>query len=807
MRRYVLCAAAVAVGWGLPPSSLLWGRSGLPTVPAVAVPVPFRHTTSLPQCIPNPSSTVHCVARHPTLQAHPHEEAAEDLVLPLPPPASVEGLVQMATAVTAHSVPNWSHSVLQALPTLRTGEDLAQLFRACVDVGGRAKALRTSEHLLQLLRALATEAAKPEVVHRPHTIVDICFSLAFFRLSAVELLDRLAADAEASALTFTSAEAAKLLWACAVMHRREPPLLIALGQQLLAEGNLPTGSDLANAAWALATLEVRDEALLTALARRLLDRQVCALRHAGKLAWAFAKLNVRHVPLLNQLADALVVAGLQWKGGVTEVAEVAWAYATLGVRRPTLMDALVRRTKKPSFLRNMDAEHLIQLLWAFAQLGLSDPELIRAMGQHVSEEPQLLASASSSQLAQVLRSLRRLEVRDPHLWAALAFPLSSRKTLDDFQGSEMCEAFAAVAIWNPEAPKKESLWPGMAQRTLQLASNGSLDGAQVATIITGLGSMQQPPDELRAMVIPLLDTVLPQRILDQLSIGRAADVLHTMATLRILHPKAMKLLASLVLRWWGRKSPPLGPLSAAMWAFATVGLPPTPAMWKAVQKSVSLPGTWSTPLTPPLANLAWALAVSGCTNDTILMPILQWAATRRLGDMDQTKMHQLMVHVLQNGAQLPETATLILYSIQEFQEQCSHTFASIAKAIHAQRNKQQSWLQASIAAALRDLPWKFQEEATLDDAAHYTTDIRLAEFPIAVEVDGPTHFVESPKGLSISGPTAFKRRILTSAGYCVLPIPYFEWAKLDSPKKRQRYLQERLEPIVAGFWQPTQRTM
>ena len=56
---------------------------------------------------------------------------------------------------------------------------------------------------------------------------------------------------------------------------------------------------------------------------------------------------------------------------------------------------------------------------------------------------------------------------------------------------------------------------------------------------------------------------------------------------------------------------------------------------------------------------------------------------------------------------------------------------------------------------------------------------------VAVEVDGPSHFV----GRSPTGATALKRRQLRAAGWALLPVPYWEWNALGSKAAKEAYLQ------------------
>jgi RAP domain len=65
--------------------------------------------------------------------------------------------------------------------------------------------------------------------------------------------------------------------------------------------------------------------------------------------------------------------------------------------------------------------------------------------------------------------------------------------------------------------------------------------------------------------------------------------------------------------------------------------------------------------------------------------------------------------------------------------------------------------------------------------------------PIAIEVDGPSHFYVNSK--RYTSYTRLKHRILRSMGYHVVHIPYFEWNSLSSICDKENYMQEKLRSL------------
>ena len=72
----------------------------------------------------------------------------------------------------------------------------------------------------------------------------------------------------------------------------------------------------------------------------------------------------------------------------------------------------------------------------------------------------------------------------------------------------------------------------------------------------------------------------------------------------------------------------------------------------------------------------------------------------------------------------------------------------------------------------------------------------MAEKRVAIEVDGPSHFVGASQ--RPTGATLLKRRQLHALGWAVISVPYFEWDPLRGPEQQQDYLRKRLRAAGIG---------
>jgi very-short-patch-repair endonuclease len=82
-------------------------------------------------------------------------------------------------------------------------------------------------------------------------------------------------------------------------------------------------------------------------------------------------------------------------------------------------------------------------------------------------------------------------------------------------------------------------------------------------------------------------------------------------------------------------------------------------------------------------------------------------------------------------------------------------------------------------------------ECTLYSCKNAVTDAACKDWMIAIEFDGPTHFLrdvhaDHEKGRIENGPTQAKRRFLERLGWTVINIPYWEWWDKAKTKKGRK---------------------
>eukprot|EP00808_Paulinella_micropora_P001208 g66690.t1 len=87
-----------------------------------------------------------------------------------------------------------------------------------------------------------------------------------------------------------------------------------------------------------------------------------------------------------------------------------------------------------------------------------------------------------------------------------------------------------------------------------------------------------------------------------------------------------------------------------------------------------------------------------------------------------------------------------------------------------------------------------------DTSSGLSVDILLATHKVAIEVDGPKHFVTDAADSKLAAArmyvstTLCKQRLLRAMGYQLVSVPFFEWDVLSLPK-RQSYLADKLRHV------------
>ena len=187
-----------------------------------------------------------------------------------------------------------------------------------------------------------------------------------------------------------------------------------------------------------------------------------------------------------------------------------------------------------------------------------------------------------------------------------------------------------------------------------------------------------------------------------------------------------------------------------------------------------------------LANTVWAYATADCYHQALLADCSRVISDSLARDPSRWSEGRRQLHQWQLWLSLERGADGQQHLLSECQRKlCCDAMQGTEVTI--------SRLQRSVAAALAAVQHGFEEEH-LEPRTGYSLDLALPSSRVAVEVDGPSHFL-LPDGRGVrkpNGPTLLKRRLLAAAGWRVISVPFYEWNGFATASERHTYLQRLL---------------
>ena len=180
-----------------------------------------------------------------------------------------------------------------------------------------------------------------------------------------------------------------------------------------------------------------------------------------------------------------------------------------------------------------------------------------------------------------------------------------------------------------------------------------------------------------------------------------------------------------------------------------------------------------------LANVAWAYSVANVDAPSVFNNEFLTACLKKENDLNienlcQLHQWQLWQDEIKSDIRLPES----------FQMKCYEAFVS--------EDSRQSRFQDDVVSSLSSMGLQPQEEVLMESGYRVDAVVEVNREQIAVEIDGPSHFIGRSRELT--GSTILKHRQVASVdGMQVVSVPYWEWDKLNKDgDKKQHYLQDLL---------------
>jgi len=536
----------------------------------------------------------------------------------------------------------------------------------------------------------------------------------------------------------------------------------------------------------------------TATAQQLLQQldkllppllQQLRARELSNIIWGCA--HAQHPSVINQLLPAFLQQVAASAANPQDISNVMWALANRWPLSENMLDRQQLQQVVASFISQVDAaipQGISNVLWAVATM-----------------ERQLPAEQCTALVAALVQKLDRANPQ------AIANSLWAVGKVGQ-QVSEQQMQLLLVALCSQ----------------LRKANPQHISNSLLGVAYMGQQVCQQHLQQLLEAVVSKLSTANTQDVSNTLW---AVAVMKQCVPDQQLQPMLAHLSRQL------HTAAPQG-LSNSLWACAKFGYVPTQLLAALEQQEQQTQALVAAAIPQHLANMAWACGQLGYKGKLLLSALLQQASVllqqgRRsfncqdlcnlcwavavldmqqhipfvlqlarattdmwdnVGSQDFYQLYQ--VHLRLQDCQLPAGgAGLAGVLTQQQLEECRNSWEQDLAASTAVSKA--SGLQQSVFTTLQQLPattWQqlpVMEQRTADGA--FSIDIAAvtaAGVALAIEVDGPSHFVRP--GNRLNGPTQYRNRALAAQGYTVISIPHWEWNRLSNQQQVQ-YVKNALQ--------------
>ncbi|EJK75706.1 hypothetical protein THAOC_02564 [Thalassiosira oceanica] len=445
------------------------------------------------------------------------------------------------------------------------------------------------------------------------------------------------------------------------------------------------------------------------------------------------------------------------------LSNVMWAFVKVGAKNSRLF----RETGGVISGMDLDSfkpQALANILWSFAKSGEADPELFQVLGNHIVVRS--LNDFWPQDISNIAWAYANGRVPHPILFKKIGDLVAGQDSLDSFKPQELSNtawAFATAGVLHPELFKK------IGGHVAGLSCLGSfkpqaLSNTAWAFATTG-DSNPKMFKKIRDHIVRLdnLDSFTPQEL---------SNIAWAYATARRFDLGLFeKLVTGAVAKKdrFGEQA-----TSNFLWACATIGY--TDGLLFSAFAPV-IASTLDKYGEQHLANIAWAYSVANAPRQDLFNEgyVGSLALNRNhISDKELAQLHQwqLWQQELESGIELPRS----------LQAKCRYAFTS--------QGHQESKLQDDVVGELRAAGLDLEEEFLLGSGYRIDALVTFSDGrKVAVEVDGPSHFIDRrPTGSAVLK----HRQVVRLDRIEVVSVPHWEWNELKNSEMKQNFLRVKL---------------
>ena len=511
------------------------------------------------------------------------------------------------------------------------------------------------------------------------------------------------------------------------------------------------------------------------------------------------------------------------------LANAAWAGAVLGLERWHAWAAAMEAALVARPVGEFKEQELTSALWALAK---SEMGSCAAFAPLLQEAWLRLGRMRPNQLAMLVLAVAEARVHIPELMIDAFEALEAGDGVAQLYSNSAVSVLYALARLSYAPPEVDGLVAGIVERLLRPEGEQrrpaleSLSPREVGVCVWAMGSIARQrlasgrgvEGPVRSLVAALLARVenLPGTLtpmqLANVAHGAGMAQMSTEGMLARVERDALRLSAD------GALQP--GDMAHVAWALATLqGSRASPRFLAALEARLAEGGFLAQSNAYETTLCAWALVVAGRRRVDVFARVRAHVAELRGFTPEALRMlHSLELGLLAPmpagddiGVDASDRSGAEVLSLLESQGQLRVRAYKEWHRARRQRPQSVSALQRSVhatATALFVPQGVTAGEVVLEhEAEEYSVDVAVPSRRVAIEVDGPSHWVRDASSGAIIGPsgaTVLKHRLLEEAGWRVASVGYHHWQAARSGAARCELLASLLGDALTAP-QPTHR--
>ncbi|XXQ35296.1 RAP domain-containing protein [Plasmodiophora brassicae] len=536
---------------------------------------------------------------------------------------------------------------------------------------------------------------------------------------------------------YNSREIAMLLHSLAKRRIKKRVLFNALGNRALEIMPDFNPQCVANTAWAFATLSIQNRALFNALGRRALEIiSGFNPQNVANTAWAFATLSIQNRLLFNALGNRALAMMADFNA--QGVANTAWAFAKLSIQNRALFSALGRRALE--IISGFKPQEVANTAWAFATLSIQNRLLFNALGSRALE---IMSGFKPQDVANTAWAFATLSFQNRALFNALGS--RALEIISGFNPQNVANtawAFATVSIQN------RALFNALGGRALAMITDFNPQNVANTAWAFATVSIQNRAlfNALGSRTLAMITDFNPQDI---------ANTAWAFATVWVENLALFNALANRVVETMSEFNPQH--VGNTMWAFSAVRFDPDNRIVEA------------------MVGRTCFFYSDGSFSDEHLVQLHLWRLF--VGESRFDSVVDRVCHV--------KTDVMV----SRFRDAMSRTMQ-----LHVSR------MEGEVVDALSRMYQRgYVVSGYICPGTGYSIDAALPKERIAVEVNGPMHFLRdccSNRVTSMNGASRLKRYLLERYGWRIVDVNFEDWDKTGGDREQQ---QELLQQLLAPF--------